>query len=215
MKWYNRPDSTVYTTWTGFRECNRAVLWGMKRGVHPYKHNKYVMFVVWRVKEKRTAFYSHHTAVDGPASFHPCSVCIYVCARASENYGICLETFCWSFKQTKRRHEMKEGDFYSEDEEPQHGRWAQWSQKQLLSVEDKELETKKETRFQMPARYPSHVILESFLSNFPCMFFVGVWWNHEEKRRRETDWNAVQICKIDVPISTRDTTKKMNEWRIY
>jgi hypothetical protein len=60
----------------------------------------------------------------------------------------------------------------------------------------------------MPARYPFHVLLESFLSNFPCMFFVGVWWNHEEKRRRQTDWNAVQICKIDVPISTRNTTKK-------
>jgi len=133
---------------------------------------------------------------------------VCVCACASQNYGICLETFCRSFKQTKRRQEMKEGDFYSEDEEPQHGRCAQGSQQQLLSVEDKEMETKKETRFQMPARYPFHVLLESFLSNFPCMFFVGVWWNHEEKRRRETDWNAVQICKIDVPISTRNTTKK-------
>ena len=45
----------------------------MKRVDHPYKHNKYVMFVVWRVKEKRTALYSHHTAVDGPQ---------YVCVRA-------------------------------------------------------------------------------------------------------------------------------------
>jgi hypothetical protein len=40
------------------------------------------------------------------------------------------------------------------------------------------------------------------------MFFVRVWWNHDEKGRRETDWNAVQPCKIDVPISTRNTTKK-------
>ena len=38
-----------------------------------------MMFVVWRVKEKRTELCSHHTAVDGPASFHPCSMCVCVC----------------------------------------------------------------------------------------------------------------------------------------
>jgi hypothetical protein len=54
---------------------------------------------------------------------------------------------------------MKEGDFYSEDEEPQHGRCAQEKELQLLSVEDKETETKKETQFQMPACYPFHVLL--------------------------------------------------------
>jgi hypothetical protein len=38
------------------------------------------------------------------------------------------------------------------------------------------------------------------------MLFVG--WNRGERRRRKTDWNAVQPCKIDVHISTRNTTKK-------
>jgi hypothetical protein len=56
---------------------------------------------------------------------------------------------------------MKEGDFYSKDEEPQHGRRAQGSQLQLLLVAEKEMRTKKKkkTRFQMPARYPFHVLL--------------------------------------------------------
>jgi hypothetical protein len=97
---------------------------------------------------------------------------------ALENYGICLEARRRSFKQTKRRQEMKEGDFYSEDEEPQHGRCAQERELQLSSAEDKEMETKKETRFQTPARYPFMSSCKSFLSNFPCMLFVG--WNHGE-----------------------------------
>ena len=198
------PASIVYMTLTDFRGCDRAccVQWkgqsvlirdvcGMagqgKKGLH---------FTV------TTLAYWVQLPFTG-------TVCVCVRARASENYGICLETCRRSFKQTKRRQEMKEGDFYSKDEEPQHGRRAQGSQLQLLLVAEEEMRTKKKKLgFKCRPVIPFMFSCESFLSNCPCMFFVGVWWNHEEERRRETDWNAVQTCKIDVPISTRNTTKK-------
>lgn len=63
---------------------------------------------------------------------------------------------------------MKEGDFYSEDEEPQHGRCAQ-----LLPVEGNE--TKKEKQFQTLVLYPFHVLPRIVSFQLPCMLFVG--WN--------------------------------------
>jgi hypothetical protein len=56
-----------------------------------------------------------------------------------------------------------------------------------LSVEDKETETKKETRFQMPARYPFHVLL--WILSFQLPLHVLCWcmmesWGKEEK----ADW---------------------------
>jgi hypothetical protein len=78
-----------------------------------------------------------------------------------------------------------------------------------LSVEDKETETKKETQFQMPACYPFHVLLWIF--SFQLLLHALCWaesWRKGGGGGGKTDWNAVQPCKIDVPISTRNTTKK-------
>ena len=57
---------------------------------------------------------------------------------------------------------MKEGDFYSKDEEPQHGRRAQGSQLQLLLVAEEEMRTKKKK-----LGFKCRPVI-------PCMFFVGV-----------------------------------------